>query len=126
MSVMRDDPIERSVDSHWPEGFDPDRADVFAHNAVVVEAPTEKVWARLIAAAGRPSWCSNASDVVIEGELESLGQNATFTGKAFRLAIVSKPAEFVLCARLAWFGNGDQLRATASVPLVDGGALVMG
>jgi hypothetical protein len=38
MSTINDDLIERSVNIHWPDGFDPDRADLFAHNAIVINA----------------------------------------------------------------------------------------
>jgi hypothetical protein len=46
-----DDLIERSADIHWPYGFDPDAADQFAHNAIVIE-PADSIWAKLIDAAG--------------------------------------------------------------------------
>ena len=35
MSIIRDDLIERSVKIRWPDGFDPDNADPFAHNTVL-------------------------------------------------------------------------------------------
>jgi hypothetical protein len=65
MTTIHDDLIERSVDIRWPDGFDPDHADPFEHNAVVINAPANSVWAKLIAAAAWPTCYSNASDVVI-------------------------------------------------------------
>jgi hypothetical protein len=49
---------------HWPDGYDPGHADLFAHNTIVIDAPAGTIWARLIAAAW-PTWYSNASDVVV-------------------------------------------------------------
>jgi hypothetical protein len=39
MSSSRDDLIDRSACIHWPDGLDPDNADLFAHNAIVIDAP---------------------------------------------------------------------------------------
>jgi hypothetical protein len=55
MSTIKDDLIERSVNIHWPDGFDPDRADLFAHNAIVINASADRVWAKLIAAEAWPA-----------------------------------------------------------------------
>jgi hypothetical protein len=56
MSTIHDDLIERSVNIHWPDGYDPDHADLFAHNTIVIEAPAETIWAKLIAATAWPTW----------------------------------------------------------------------
>jgi hypothetical protein len=32
--------IQRSVNIHWPDGYDPDHADLFAHNTVVIDDPS--------------------------------------------------------------------------------------
>ena len=56
MTTINDDLIKRSADIHWPVGFDPVHADLFAHNAVVINAPAKRIWARLIAAATWPNW----------------------------------------------------------------------
>jgi hypothetical protein len=111
MTTVHDDFIERSADIRWPDGFDPDHADLFAHNAVVINAPAKSVWARLSAAAAWPTWYSNASDVVINDPSGQLGEDVTFNWTTFGLKMASKVAEFVPCARLSWYGNGDQLRA---------------
>ena len=42
--TMKDDLGHRSRDIHWPTGFDPAKADLFAHNELVIHAPCERVW----------------------------------------------------------------------------------
>jgi hypothetical protein len=111
MSAIHDDLIERSADIHWADGFDPDNADLFAHNTIVIDTPAEKIWAELVDAAAWPTWYSNASDVVVNDPSGKLGQGATFNWTTFGLKIASTIAEFVPHARLGWYGNGDQLRA---------------
>jgi hypothetical protein len=111
MTTINDDFIERSADIRWPDGFDPAHADLFAHNAVVINAPPMSVWEKLIAAAAWPTWYSNASDVVINDPSAQLGEDVTFDWTTFGLKIASKVAEFAPNERLGWYGNGDQLRA---------------
>src|ERR1700678_1943298 len=111
MTIVQDDLIERSADIRWPDGFDPAHADLFAHNAVVINAPAKSVWAKLIAAAAWPKWYSNASDVVIDDPSGQLGEDVTFRWSTFGFEIASKVAEFAPHARLGWYRKGDQLRA---------------
>jgi hypothetical protein len=106
MSIIRDDLIERSVNVHWPDGYDPDHADLFAHNTIVIDAPAGTIWAKLIDAAAWPTWYSNASDVVVNGPSGTLGE-----GVSFGLKIASTIAEYVPHTRIGWYGTGDQLRA---------------
>jgi hypothetical protein len=111
MNTINDDLTKRSADIRWPVGFDPVHADLFAHNAVIVDASAESVWAKLIAAATWPTWYSNASDVVINDPSDQLGEDVSFNWTTFGLKITSKVAEFDPHARLGWYGDGDQLRA---------------
>ena len=115
MTTIHDDLIERSADICWPDGFDPANADLFAHNAVVMDASANSVWAKLVAAAAWPTWYSNASDVVIHDPSGQLGEDVTFNWTTFGLKIASKVADFAPYARLSWYGNGDQLRAYHTV-----------
>src|SRR5580658_11363771 len=39
------DGAQRSGNIHWPDGFHPEQADLFAHNEIVVHASCEKVFA---------------------------------------------------------------------------------
>ena len=111
MNTINDDLTKRSADIRWPVGFDPVHADLFAHNAVIVDASAESVWAKLIAAATWPTWYSNASDVVINDPSDQLGEDVSFNWTTFGLKITSKVEEFDPHARLGWYGDGDQLRA---------------
>jgi hypothetical protein len=74
MSTSHDDLIACSAYIHWPDGLDPDHADLFAHNAIVIDAPAESIWAKLTDAAAWPTWYSNASDVAVHGPSGQLSQ----------------------------------------------------
>ena len=111
MTTIQDDFIERSASIHWPDGFDPAHADVFAHNSVVVNAPAKNVWAKLVAAPAWPTWYSNAGDVVVNDPSSQLGEDVTFNWTTFGFKIASQVAEFAPYTRLSWYGNGDRLRA---------------
>ena len=41
--TMATDLAARAMGIHWPTGFEPERADLFAHNETVVEASCETV-----------------------------------------------------------------------------------
>jgi hypothetical protein len=128
MNTIDDDLVKRSADIHWPVGFDPVHADLFAHNAIIIDASAESVWAKLIAASAWPSWYSNANDVAIEDSSGQLGEDVTFGWTTFGLKIDSRVAEFSPYERLGWYGNGDQLRAYHSwllVPRVGGSTYVV-
>lgn len=112
MTDINDDLINRSADIRWPVDFDPVHADLFAHNAVVINAPAKSIWATLIAAAAWPNWYSNASDVLIDDSSGQLGQDVSFSWTTFGLKIASKVAEFAPYSRLGWYGNGDELRGS--------------
>ena len=53
MSVIHDDLIERSVNIHWPDGYDPGNADRLARNAIIIDAPAENIWAKRCAGSPR-------------------------------------------------------------------------
>jgi hypothetical protein len=111
MTTINVDLIRRSADIRWPDRFDPVQADLFAHNAVVINASAKRIWTKLIAAAAWPTWYSNTNEVVINDPSGQLGKDVTFKWTTFGLEIVSKVAEFVPYARLGWYGSGYQLRA---------------
>jgi hypothetical protein len=111
MSIVDDDLIERSVNIHWPDGYDPGHADLFAHNTIIIDAPTATIWAKLTAAAAWPTWYSNASDVVVNDPAGTLSEGVTFNWTTFGLKIASTVAEYVPHTRIGWYGTGDQLRA---------------
>ena len=78
MSIVDDDLIQRSVSIDWPDGYEPGHADLFAHNAIIIDAPAGTIWARLTDAAAWPAWYSNASDVVVNHPSGTLGEGVTF------------------------------------------------
>jgi hypothetical protein len=41
---MKDDLAHRSPDIHWPAGFEPAKADLSAHNDLIINASCERVW----------------------------------------------------------------------------------
>jgi hypothetical protein len=65
--TMATDLAARAMGIHWPTGFEPERADLFAHNETVVEASCETVWQHIIDAHAWPQWYPNASGVRLLG-----------------------------------------------------------
>ena len=101
--TMKDDLANRSRDIHWPTGFDPAKADLFAHNELVIHAPCERVWQHIIDATKWPEWYPNAKAVqIMNGTV--LGQGSVFRWTTFGLAIESKVNEFVPYTRIGWYG----------------------
>ena len=49
-SIIHDDHMERSASIHWPDGYDPGHADLFADNTIVIDAPARTIRAKLTAA----------------------------------------------------------------------------
>jgi hypothetical protein len=52
---IADDVQRRSAHIHWPGDVNPDRADLFAHNDIVVNAPADVIWSHLVRASAWPS-----------------------------------------------------------------------
>jgi uncharacterized protein YndB with AHSA1/START domain len=102
--TMRLDLATRSADIRWPDGFDPQRADLFAHNAVLIAAPCERVWRHIIDAARWPDWYPNAKAVRLLGGDTVLGPGTTWRWTTFGLGIESRVYEYVPSSRLGWFG----------------------
>ena len=101
--TMKDDLANRSRDIHWPAGFDPAKADLFAHNELVIHAPCERVWQHIIDATKWPEWYPNAKAVqIMNGTV--LGQGSVFRWTTFGLPIESKVNEFVPYRRMGWYG----------------------
>ena len=60
---MKDDLAHRTPDIHWPTGFEPEKADLFAHNELIINASCERIWTRIIEASRWPTWYPNSRDV---------------------------------------------------------------
>jgi uncharacterized protein YndB with AHSA1/START domain len=103
--TMREDLTNRSHDIHWPPGFEPEKADLFAHNEIVINAPCDRVWKHIVEATAWPQWYPNSKDVrIIEGADGVLGMNTVFRWTTFGLALESKVHECVPFSRLGWYG----------------------
>ncbi len=73
---MQDDLANRSTEICWPKGFEPEKADLFAHNQKFVEAPAKKIWQLLIEQPKWPEWYPNSKNAPIRGgggQLDAVG-----------------------------------------------------
>jgi len=101
---MKDDLAHRSPDIHWPAGFDPAKADLFAHNDLIINASCERVWSHIVDANTWPTWYPNSKDVQIQGGDPVLRDGTVFRWTTFGLAIQSQVHDYVPNQRLGWFG----------------------
>jgi uncharacterized protein YndB with AHSA1/START domain len=101
---MKHDLAHRSPDIHWPAGFEPEKADLFAHNDLTIHASCERVWSHIIEASQWPTWYPNSKDVVIQGQDPALRDGTVFRWTTFGLAIESRVHEYVANRRLGWYG----------------------
>jgi hypothetical protein len=101
---MKDDLAHRSPDIHWPAGFEPQKADLFAHNDLIINASCERVWIHIIEASRWPTWYPNSKDVEVQGGDTVLRDGTVFRWTTFGLVIESKVHEYVLNQRLGWYG----------------------
>jgi hypothetical protein len=106
------DGAERSKDIHWPEGFHPEQADLFAHNEIVVHASCEKVFVNIVDAQAWLEWYSNSHDVKLLNSPDGkLHEGARFSWDTFGVHIESRVHEFVPDSRIGWFGDGTGMHA---------------
>jgi hypothetical protein len=111
-STIKDDLAKQSSDIHWPAGFSPDGAALFAHNSIFIKAPSATVWRHLVEAQKWPTWYPNSQDVKIANDRSgSLQQDSIFEWSTFGLPITSIVHEFVPERRVGWFGKGRGLDA---------------
>jgi uncharacterized protein YndB with AHSA1/START domain len=104
--TMKSDLARRSPDIHWPEGFAPSGADLFAHNALDIDASCAIVWRVLVDAPKWPQWYANARDVKLADDAQPLLKpGAVFRWTTFGLSIESRVDEFVPESRLGWYGQ---------------------
>jgi hypothetical protein len=52
-------------DIHWPAGFSPKTADLYAHNEIMIDAPVGVVFRHIQEAEKWPEWYANSQHVVI-------------------------------------------------------------
>jgi len=102
---MKDDLANRDRDVHWPKGFEPESADLFSHNELVVSASCERVWKHIIEATKWPEWYPNSKGVrIVSDEGSVLKANSVFSWTTFGLKLESRINEFVPFSRIGWFG----------------------
>lgn len=103
--TMQDDLAHRSPEIHWPQGFNPSEADLFAHNELVVHVPCDRVWGHIADATRWPEWYPNSKNVrILSGGDTTLTAASVFSWATFGLQIESRVNEFVPVTRLSWFG----------------------
>lgn len=107
--TIADDLAARSADIHWPDGFSPDTADMFAHNEIIINAPRHVVWRTLLRAEKWPEWYPNSHHVHVLGDNSNglLADGSRFRWGTFGFDLVSTVAEFVPESRLGWYGGAD-------------------
>ena len=101
--TMKQDLADREKDIHWPEGFDPAQADLFSHNALVINASCERIWKHIVDATEWPRWYPNSKDVRIDGG-DVLKDGTVFHWSTFGLPLESRVNEFVPYTRIGWYG----------------------
>jgi uncharacterized protein YndB with AHSA1/START domain len=106
------DGAQRSDQIHWPDGFHPEQADLFAHNEIVIHASCERVFANIVDAAVWPSWYLNSHNVKLLNSPDGkLREGAQFSWDTFGVHIESQVHEFAPNSRIGWFGNGTGMNA---------------
>src|SRR6201987_4129297 len=96
----------RNHQIHWPKGFEPEQADLFAHNEIDTRAGCEIAFSNLADAEAWPSWYSNSKDVTVLNTPDHLlRKNARSSWETFGLHIDSRVWEFEPDCRLGWFGD---------------------
>lgn len=90
----------------WPSGAAPSSAVVFAHNAVVVKAPPERVWSLLIDCTSWPRWYKRCSDVSILRGGQVLGPGSRFRFKTLQHYFEPEVVTFEPSRMLVWSAKG--------------------
>jgi hypothetical protein len=109
---VNNDAAKRSPEIHWPAGLSPDDADLFAHNEILIKAPSSTVWQHIVAAQKWPEWYPNSHEVQIANDQGGgLKGDSKFEWSTFGLHIISTVHEFVPNSRLGWFGKGTGVDA---------------
>jgi uncharacterized protein YndB with AHSA1/START domain len=113
--TMKQDLADREKDIHWPEGFDPSRADLFSHNALLINASCERIWGHIVDATKWPQWYPNSKDVRMDGG-DVLKEGAVFHWSTFGLPLESKVNEFVPYTRIGWYGYAPGTAPASTIP----------
>jgi hypothetical protein len=101
---MASDLRHQDKNIHWPDGFSPDGADLFAHNETIVHAPCDVVWNHIADATDWSKWYNNASNVHYKNGETELTASSVFQWRTFGVNLESKMVEFEPARRMGWFG----------------------
>jgi len=111
--IINGDLVHHDPAIHWPTGLSPEKADLFAHNEIFINAPCTTVWKDITEAEKWPEWYPNSSNVkVLNNKTGILEKNSLFTWNTFGIHLDStRVHEYVLNSRLGWFGYTNGLKA---------------
>ncbi len=102
--TMQHDLATRAKEIHWPAGFDPEKADLFSHNSLLIHATCEKIWGHIVDAQAWPQWYPNSKNVKLLNGAKVLGDGTTWRWETFGLPLESKVHEYAPDTRLGWYG----------------------
>jgi uncharacterized protein YndB with AHSA1/START domain len=126
-TIIDDDLAKHASEIHWPTGLTPDKADLFAHNEIQINASCENVFKTIAEAEKWPSWYPNSKGVKVHGSHDGkLEKGSVFDWSTFGLNVQSRIHEFEPPRRIGWFGHTDRLEAyhTWFLTPKDGGCFV--
>jgi len=101
---MQHDLRLRELAIHWPAGFEPETAELFAHNELLINTSCERVWNHIVDAGQWPAWYPNARDMQLLGGDARLRDGSVFRWSTFGLSIESRVHEYLPGRRLGWYG----------------------
>jgi hypothetical protein len=110
MCIIHDDLIGRSVNIHWPDGYDAGHADVFAHNAIVIDAPAGTIWPNSPTPPGPPGTPTPATSSSPTRPARSARVSPS-TGPRSASRSPARSPSASPHTRIGWYGTGAQLRA---------------
>jgi Polyketide cyclase / dehydrase and lipid transport len=88
--IVSKDRDQRSPDVHWSSTLSPERAEMFAHNEIEINAPCATVWNYLVQAELWPQWFPKCGKVEIKGGSPVLQKNTKFTWSGFDLPLENR------------------------------------
>ena len=110
--TMQHDLATRAKAIHWPEGFDPQKADLFSHNSLLIHASCERIWSHIVDAGKWPQWYPNAKEVALLNGAKVLGDGTAWRWTTFGLPLESRVHEYVPYTRLGWYGYAPGAQPT--------------
>jgi hypothetical protein len=78
--IVSKDRDQRSPDVHWSKDLSPERAEMFAHNEIEINASCATVWNHLIQAQLWPQWFPKCGKVQIKDRSKVLQKNTNLLG----------------------------------------------